>query len=278
VTSVPVGQGLRELLRGHGFAPVKAELWAEFINHVTAILRVAAAELRDPERWAAFKLKRGALGAPKRRARRKVVERNPIEDAITSELAHIIRHLRRTVPEGHFLRLNEVEFHVEDLVASPTRAGRHSRKIDFLIYAATGIAEPELAIEAKPLVGKADIAGRYLAEEGIGCFFTTDSPYTQGPLGAMLAYTLNRNGRSWKAEIRTAVSASVPPVLGIDDALIPGEARPITFSRHERSALGLEPIAILHLEMLFEPEETSTQGSPDSDARPEKTIMCQVRN
>lgn len=256
MTSAPVGQDLRELLRGHGFTPVKAELWAKFVAHVTALLQAAAAELRSPAKWDKFKLKRGALGAPRRRARRKVVERVPIEDALTSELAHIIRHLRRTVPKGHFLRLNEVEFHVEDLVDSPTRAGRYSRKIDFRIYSATGIDEPDLAIEAKPLAAEADIAGRYLAEEGIGCFFTPDSPYTRGPLGAMLAYTLSRDRCSWSAEIRAAVSAYTPPVLEVADALIPGASETITFSRHERSALGLEPIAILHLNMHFEPEET----------------------
>ena len=255
MTSAPVAQELRELLRGHGFTPVKAELWAEFIVHVAAILRTAAAELRNPERWEAFKRKRGALGAPRQWARRNVVERIPNEDAITSELGHIARHLRRTLPKGHFLRLNEVEFHSEDLVATSTRAGRHSRKIDLLVCAVTGIGEPELAIEAKPLVTKADITRRYLAEEGIGCFFTTDAPYTRLPLGAMLAYTLNRDGRSWKAEIRAAVSAYVPASLGVDDIRIPGEPEPLTFSRHERLALGLEPIAILHLEMLFKPDE-----------------------
>jgi hypothetical protein len=252
---VPAGEELRELLRAHGFTPVKAELWAEFVVHVTAMLQAAAAELRDPARWAAFKLKRGALGVPRRRARRGVVERVPIEDAITSELAHIIWRLRRTVPTDHFLRLNEVEFHVEALVASSTRAGRYSRKIDFLFSAATGIGGPELAIEAKPLVAEADIAGRYLAEEGIRCFFTPDSPYTLGPLGAMLAYTLNRDGRSWTTEIRAAINAYVPPVLEVADAHIHGEANPTMISRHERSALELGPIAILHLEMLFEPEE-----------------------
>jgi hypothetical protein len=269
MTSAPVGDELQDLLRGHGFTPVKAELWAEFVVHVTAILRAAAAELRDPEKWAAFKLKRGALGAPRRRARRNVVERVPIEDAITSELGHIARQLRRTVPKGHFLRLNEVEFHVEDPVASPVRAGRHSRKIDFLICAATGIEEPQLPIEAKPLIVEADITRRYLAEEGIGCFFTTDSPYTCGPLGAMLAYTLNRDGRSWRAEIRAAISAYVPPILGVADALIRGDAEPTTFSRHERLALELDPIAILHFEMLFEPEETPAKRPSDWVARPE---------
>ena len=109
-----------------------------------------------------------------------------------------------------------------------------------------------------------DITRRYLAEEGIGCFFTTDSPYTRGPLGAMLAYTLNRDGRSWRAEIQAAINAYVPPVLRVADALIHRASEPITFSRHARLALELEPIAILHLEMLFEPEETPAERPSDS--------------
>ena len=85
----------------------------------------------------------------------------------------------------------------------------------------------------------------------------------------MLAYTLNRNGRSWKAEIRAAISAYVPPVLGVADALIHGDSEPATFSRHERLALELDPIAILHLEMLFELEETSAEQPSDSGPGPE---------
>ena len=266
MTDASAGSELKERLRGYGFTPVKAELWAEFVGHVMAMLKVAAAELRRPERWDAFKLKRGALGAPRRRARRKVVERMPIEDAITSELAHIVKQLRRALPKGHFLRLNEVEFHVESLVDSPTRAGRHSRKIDFLVYAASGVDEPELAIEAKPLISEADISGRYLAEEGIGCFFTTDSPYTAGPLGAMLAYSISGEGKSWKGEVRAAVSAYVPSPLETVDTLVAGEPEIITLSRHERLALQLEPIAILHLEMIFQPDLSAAEEGPDTNA------------
>ena len=57
---------------------------------------------------------------------------------------------------------------------SETAAGRHSRKVDFFVYAASGIEEPEFAIEAKPLKSKADISNRYFGDEGIGCFFATN--------------------------------------------------------------------------------------------------------
>ena len=162
------------------------------------------------------------------------------------------------MPAGHFLRQHEVEFHVEDLVQSESRAGRHSRKVDFFVYAASGIDEPEFAIEAKPLLREADIIGRYLADEGIGCFFMADSPYTRRPLGGMLAYTINGTGRSWRAEVQAAISAYVPAVIQLQDVLVAGEPEPLICSRHERSTLSLDPIAILHLEMIFEPDINET--------------------
>jgi hypothetical protein len=254
MSSAPVRVELKELFQRHGFTPVKAELWSEFVGQVCGILRAAADQLRHSENWDAFKKKRGALGVPRTRKRRHVIERLPIEDAITSELGHYIRHLRRSLPAGHFLRLNEVEFHVEDMVPSNTRAGRYSRKVDFFIYAASGVDEPEFAIEAKPIVGPADIGARYLAEEGIGCFLTADSPYTRRALGGMLAYAMNADGRTWRTEVRAAVSSYTPAAIDLTDVAVAGETAPIICSRHERAHLGLSPIAILHLEMNFQPD------------------------
>lgn len=254
MSGAPAGIELKELFQRHGFTPVKAELWSEFVEQVCELLRAAAEQLRRTDNWEAFKKKRGALGVPRARKRRQVTERIPIEDAITSELGHYVRHLRRSLPAGHFLRLNEVEFHVEDMVPSDTRAGRYSRKVDFFIYAASGVDEPELAIEAKPIVARADIDARYFAEEGIGCFLTADSPYTRRALGGMLAYAINADGRTWRTEVRAAVSSYTPAAIDLTDVAVAGETAPIICSRHDRAHLGLSPIAILHLEMNFEPD------------------------
>ncbi|HEX8703959.1 MAG TPA: hypothetical protein VF815_34325, partial [Myxococcaceae bacterium] len=182
---------------------------------------------------------------------------------LTSELAEFARSARRTdTKTKRFLRLNDVEFHCEYPVPSATHAGRHLRKVDFYVCSATGVGAPELAIEAKPLVTQEDIVGRYLAAEGLGNFLTKDPPYTQGPLGAMLAYTISDTGRSWRAEIRAALSVYQPTVLQLDDARVEGAPEPLTFSRHVRSALGLDPIAILHLEMIFASDIQDVPESP----------------
>ena len=181
---------LHEHLLRLGFNPVKAQLWSEFLKHVLAIFRTAEAELRRPDNWDEFKKRRGALGKRYVRRRQKVTIRYPNEDAITTELGHIVQTLRRRLPHGHFLRANEVEFHVERPVRSASRAGRHSRKVDFFIFAASGISAPELAVEAKSVRTHSDITKRYLGNEGIGCFLESDSPYSRAPIGSMLAYSL----------------------------------------------------------------------------------------
>lgn len=246
---------LQELLTGYGFSAVKAELWAHFIEAAVAILHEAADELRTPDAWTAFGLKRGALGAPKTRRRRKVVERAPLEDALTTELGHITRRLRAALPAGHFLRLHDVAFEVEHHILSSDRAGRHSRKVDFLIYSQIGLDAPELAIEAKPLLSLGDVTGRYLGEEGIGCFLTTDSTYSTRPVAAMLAYTVDSRGQSYGPEIRSALAAFTPTPLSLDEAMLTTGSG-FACSRHDRTTLNLDPVAILHFELVFAPEAT----------------------
>ncbi|MBZ9766163.1 hypothetical protein LB526_05255 [Mesorhizobium sp. CA6] len=255
VTTAPLPASLSDLLITYGFSEVKAELWARFVGEAVAILEHAAAELRQTESWEAFGQKRGALSKPRTRKRATVVVRVPLEDAITAELGHIARRLRAALPSGHFLRLQEAAFETEHLVESSARTGRYSRKVDFFIYAQVGDSPPELAIEAKPLLANTDIAGRYLADEGIGCFFSADSVYTQQTVAAMLAYTINEGARPHYGEIRTAIAGFVPKPLAVQPVTLPPTTVQVLCSRHDRSTLQLDPVAIIHLEMLFAPEQ-----------------------
>jgi hypothetical protein len=239
-----------------GFTEVRAELWSRFVDEAVKILDQAAQELRRADVWTAFGKKRGALSKPKVRKKTAVVARLPIEDAITAELGHIARRLRAALPSGHFLRLQEVVFGTEHLIESETRTGRYSRKVDFFIYSQIGEAPPELAIEAKPLRSVADISGRYLGADGIGCFFSADSVYTEQALAGMLAYTINVETRSHLDEIRQAMTNFLPEPLTMEHVALPSQAFPILCSRHDRRALSLGPVAIVHLEMLFAPDVT----------------------
>lgn len=242
---------LKALFCEQGFSSCKAELWAEFVRQVLEIYWQASDRLLTPKYWDSFKKKRGALGAPKKRCVKKVI-RNPIEDAITSEIGSIADDLYSQLASDHFLRKHDVQFRFEFLIHSETRAGRYSKKVDFKVWSAVH-GGPELAIEAKPLISEVDIDGRYLAEEGIGCFFTNDSPYTKGPLGAMLAYTICDNKTSKKKNILDGLLKFQPAPDKIVRVTINGTDQ-VDCSYHDRSSWGLIPITILHLERLFPAE------------------------
>jgi hypothetical protein len=246
--SIPASKNeLKTLLRENGFSSLKAEVWAEFVRQVLAIYWAAADKLLTPHHWEKFKKKKGALGAPKRK--KNVIIRTPIEDAITSEIGFLAKELIFDLAADHFLRQHDVKFDYEVLVYSDNRAGRHSKKIDFNVYCASRDA-PQLAIEAKPLTSINDIDKRYLGQEGIGCFFTKDSAYTDGPLGAMLAYTISNENVSMQKPILVALQKYKPVALNIKSISI-DDKNVIDCSHHDRSDCELVPITILHLERIF---------------------------
>ena len=252
---------LREQLLKLGFSPVQAHLWSEFLKHVLLIFRKAEKELRQPDNWDEFKKKRGAFGRRYVRRREKVTIRYPNEDAITTELGQIVQTLRRSLPLGHFLRANEVEFHVERPVRSSVRAGRHSKKVDFYVLASSGTSAPELALEAKALRKPSDIENHYLGSEGIGCFLEPGSPYSVAPIGGMLAYSTADSSVSWSNEIKSALPGGDYPATWLRCVQIGAEEVPTLISSHDRTGMGLEPIAIIHRKMSFDADIQTLQDT-----------------
>ncbi|WP_145973720.1 hypothetical protein [Limimaricola cinnabarinus] len=215
----------------------------------------AADELKSTKTWSEFCQKRGALSTPKTKSKKGSIIQIPIEDAITTELGHIVRRLRRQLPASHMLRAHEAVFEVEHQIEDSQRTGRNSKKADFLFYSQIGDGAPEIAIEAKPLTTKGDIDNRYLAGEGMGCFFTTDSPYSRAPVAGMLAYTIDFGSGSYKADIDNALGIYLPTPLHVCDVSFKfgSHVSPITYSQHDRAALNLSPVSMLHFEMVFGP-------------------------
>lgn len=241
-------QELEKVFRDQGFSIVKAEIWAQFVRHVFQVYWQATNMLLTPQNWDAFKVKRGALSKPKK-ARGKVIQ-IPIEDALTSEIGHFAKQLRSGLPTDHFLRLHDVNFECEALIYSDNRAGRYSRTADFRVSAQTGGTQaPGIVIEAKPLITNGDIASRYMAEEGLGCFFCADSVYTKGPLGAMFAYTVTNTNASLRNDLHLAVTSHLPTPKSVTKVHL-NSSDWATCSAHTRDH-GLEPILIVHVERMF---------------------------
>lgn len=238
---------LETVFRQQGFTAVKAEVWANFVRHTFQVYWEATDLLLTTENWKEFKAKRGAIGKPKKLHGKLVSV--PIEDSITSEIGYLADQLRIRLPDKHFLRVHEVKFDFEAFIHSKNQTGRYSRKVDFRVCAQTGIDAPMIAIEAKPLTKQSDIGSRYLEEEGIGCFFSAESPYTPGPLGAMFAYTVSDLNNSMRDELHSAMSAYLPKPTAINKVtFVNGEW--VTCTSHSRDH-DMLPIVILHVERMF---------------------------
>ena len=255
MSEIKAAISLEAYFKGNGFPAIKAILWAQFVIHVIEILNKATDDLKKPANWNNFKGKTGALGKAKKKVKKGIIEAIPNEDAITSELHQYIQEARCDLPSDHFLRLHEVSFQAETQVKSDTKAGRHLRQVDFHIYSSSSRNGPEISIEAKPLSKPKDINTRYLGEEGIGCFLNLE-PYTTGPIGGMFAYTINNNKASLYEAIDLAISEFEPKVLSLDKVCLreSHDYELISLSKHERPKLGLDPIIVLHLEKIFEPD------------------------
>lgn len=239
---------LTALLRQHGFSRIKARVWAEFVDQVLTIYWQAADQLVDSTNWVQFRQKTGAMGKPKL-GRAGTAIQYPNEDAITSEIGFRADKLFQALPAGHFLRLHSVKLTYEKLVPSKKRAGRHSKKVDFHAISQYPDA-PEIAIEAKPIKSQADIKKQYLGATGIGCFLTSDSPYTKGPLAAMVAYSISSQSHLMQAHILTALQKYQPAPIHIHRVNLRC-AGSVNCSNHDRGQWELKPVTILHLERVF---------------------------
>lgn len=238
---------LKGLLRLKGFSHPKARVWAEFVHQVLSIYWQAADQLIQPINWAQFIQKDGAMGKPKRRGSNLVI-RYPNEDAITAEIGLLADKLFKTLPADHFLRLHSVKLVYEKYIPSKKRTGRYSKKVDFHAISQYPNA-PEIAMEAKPIRKQSDISKQYLGISGMGCFLTDDSPYTTGPLAAMLAYSINSQSRRMQDDILTALQAYQPaPKIHRVTLQCAGL---VDCSSHDRTKWKLDPVTILHLERAF---------------------------
>lgn len=230
------------LLTARGLSSLEANVWLTFVEAALGALRKAESRLREPQAWEGFRSKKGAMRS----------DGGPSEEGITAELGHLLKTIRKEASLTDPLRELEMSFETECLVEDTARTGRSSRRIDILIASSTGTEAPALAVEAKLLLKAGHIKSRYLAEGGIGCFRSVDSPYTRKPVGAMLAYVLQGTDEGWRDGIHEALRLSPEIAQSFEHTAFPGEQLPILCSDVSRPALGLGAIVILHLVMRFQ--------------------------
>lgn len=219
---------LQQWLVGRGLTFQEADLWSEFISDALLLLEDSHALLRTADEWDSF------LGGCK--------SNNPTEPEITSGLGDRMRRLRNDAE----IDSNRDRIHVS--YESPTpgdeRHGTRKSKADFRFErkfeAGRAVA---FVMEAKPLRNPGDIAGRYMAADGLGCFIERQPPYSKDLAAGMVGYAYV-NPTSWLAAVATSLSAGVAALRTASVEL--GVERTSLASDHARTAIGLAPVTVLH--------------------------------
>lgn len=234
----PLSCTVAELCSTAGYVPHKANLVAMLVNCAVETLGFAEQALESG--WGEFCQKKKALrDSPVRSPKGRVLR--PDENAMTYEVGEYVDHYFRALPPTHPYR--SIKFQYEKPLPSKKLAGNSQKSMD-MRYSVNFLGGPELVIEAKPLYDEADIAPRYLGDEGIERFTRADEPYTQEEIGAMLGYVESSQHEAWKHRIRDALENHTPCQMVVDVGL-PSWNPLVTGTSHARAHRG-DSIWLLH--------------------------------
>jgi hypothetical protein len=242
---------LFERLQAHGLDAIQAEIWSKFIHAIVDAIRVAEANLCELEAWSKYCQMAGAFRRA-RKTKKNVLPRLPAEEGLTDAIVQQLQSHRAAVPEGHFLREWEVHFEPEGHVRSERRIGKRSRRCDIRARSYRLVRAPDLIFEAKVVDSDSDIAKRYLGPDGLGCFTNPPDPYTQEPIGGLIAYTVSSDPAHWLSRIRSAFSSAPSRLLSLSTVKVGVRLEEILVAEVERTKLGLASILIINLVLTFE--------------------------
>jgi hypothetical protein len=233
---MPPKIGLIEHLGRRGLTPMQAHRWLAFITVALDILGEAAAAVAQPTEWQKLAMK--AEG------------RNIEEPDITTELYARMKQLQESSTIESARR--ELHINCEDPVDSRSRAGKSARAADFVLSTLRYQSALRFVLEAKLLRKKADIKAIYLGPDGLGCFTTSDSPYSTHLMAGMLGYTRTLTEVEWSAHLNEAISEYDSKIItGHGSVELPIDGREYIYCDVDRATLKLEPLFLLHKILSF---------------------------
>lgn len=212
----------------------EADLWGDFIADAVALVDDGYTLLRTPSEWGSFLS--GCAGD------------HPTEPDLTSGLGDRIRRLWIDAPLDS--SRNDLHFSYEAPTPGDQAHGKHKTKADFRIerkfdagYCASFV------LEAKGLKTPADLTGKYLGKDGIGCFLERSPPYTEDILGGMVGYAYGKHA-TWLPALAKAITSGT--ALRQDVVAVVADRMALA-SDHQRTSLGNPlPITVLHTVLDFE--------------------------
>jgi hypothetical protein len=220
---------LEEWLVGRGLTQQEADLWAEFIADTLDLIDDGHALLRESSEWRSF------LGG--------CAKSVPTEPEITSGLGDRMRRLRNKAP------IDSSRDRIQVSYESPTPGdelhGIRKSKADFRFEKKfeAGFAA-EFVVEAKPLRVASDIARRYMAADGLGCFLDRFPPYSREFAVGMLGYAFTQPS-TWDLTLAASLSSGSTSATRSGHIQM-ARGRSALVSDHPRTTLRLDPVTVLH--------------------------------
>jgi hypothetical protein len=226
-----------EHLKQRGLTTMAAQRWSRFISVALDLLDEAADTLAQADAWQLLL--------------KKVANRDPEEPDVTTELYACMQLLQEQSDLSSARR--DVHVKCEDPVISTNRSGKRSKAADFVLSTLRHQNALRLVIEAKLLRHSSDIGSAYLGKDGLGCFTTTDSPYTRDAVAGMVAYVRDRSEAEWAAELHDAFGFATPPgvITGRGTVQVVAGRPAHVYCDVDRMALGLASLLLLHRILVF---------------------------
>lgn len=239
---------------------VSRALWQSFVVRSIGLLEGVEHRLRQESVWDDFARREGWWLTARRKATKSMAVRVPSENAIThaiEEIAEqILRESRPDDPLSDHLRLDA------QVVRPPHhRIGSSALTTDIRISSCR-IEGLEMRLEAKLLFGAGDVKSHYLGREGLLRFADRQAPYTDKPVGSMLAYRLRGTPDEWDGRIaeqlRTMTDVRESTSIDIGGRTI--LTSDLTWGEGDACR-----VLVLHLGMDYETDPSCRTGAPEDN-------------
>lgn len=188
-------------LSSRGSAPLDAfaaNVWGRFVDRVTEALVEAEHIIRNGN----APIDHLAMDGWWRSGPRKIGRTSilvPAENAVTDLLVRTLEGIRGKSDRDDLLRTQEIQFSQQAPRKIQKRIGSAALTTDIRAHSGA-IPDLDLRIESKVLFGGGDLTA-YCGKNGLLRFGDVAEPYTDAPVGMMLAYTVRHDKAHWKKSI-----------------------------------------------------------------------------
>jgi len=243
---MPATATVGQRIASHGAgrpSAVNALVWEQFVDRIIVALREAETaiitgkspvdHLNMPTWW---RTSRQTFG--------KHIVKVPSEDSVTDVLVRTLEMIKAASLDDDFLRIQQISFSDQQKRRSQSRVGRGAYSTDIRVVSGL-VADLDLRIEAKIMLGGND-ATAYCGPDGALRFGDPVNPYTDAPIGMMLAYAVRHDAAKWRLDIERKL-VGFDAINSADDILAGGET--LLASDLE---VGDRPVTVVHLTLCLE--------------------------